>query len=160
MEICFAKQEDLERINELRAQVNLLHVKGKPEVFKPGFPPELRDYVYAIFNDPRKRIVVCKSDKDICAFAVLSHITKPETPFTYGRDYLDIDEFCVNEAYRRQGIGTQLMWFIRDYAKSEGLNRIELNMWEFNENALAFYESVGFVTYRRYMELKPDLPET
>ena len=25
-------------------------------------------------------------------------------------------------------------------------------MWEFNEGALKFYESIGFTTYRRYME--------
>lgn len=31
---------------------------------------------------------------------------------------------------------------------------IELKMWEFNEEALKFYESVGFTTYRRYTELK------
>ena len=155
MEIGFAKREDLERINVLRKQVNDLHVKGKPEIFKPGFPPALRDHVYEIFDDPRKRIVVCRSGEDICAFAVLTHIAKPETPFTYGRDYLDIDEFCVDKACRRRGIGTRMIGFIRDYAKEEGLDRIELNMWEFNRDALAFYESVGFATYRRYMEMKP-----
>ena len=26
-------------------------------------------------------------------------------------------------------------------------------MWEFNRDALAFYEAVGFKTYRRYLEL-------
>ena len=26
-------------------------------------------------------------------------------------------------------------------------------MWEFNQGAIAFYESVGFETYRRYMEI-------
>ena len=30
---------------------------------------------------------------------------------------------------------------------------IELNMWEFNKDALAFYEAVGFSTFRRYMEM-------
>jgi hypothetical protein len=25
-------------------------------------------------------------------------------------------------------------------------------MWEFNDGAMAFYESVGFNTFRRYME--------
>ena len=35
-----------------------------------------------------------------------------------------------------------------------GFDRIELNMWEFNRDALAFYEAAGFVTYRRYLELK------
>jgi GNAT superfamily N-acetyltransferase len=38
-------------------------------------------------------------------------------------------------------------------AKEKGFDRIELNMWEFNRDALAFYESVGFETYRRYMEI-------
>ena len=39
------------------------------------------------------------------------------------------------------------------YAKEKGLHRIELNMWEFNQGALAFYEATGFVTFRRYMEM-------
>lgn len=30
--------------------------------------------------------------------------------------------------------------------------RLELNMWEFNAGALAFYEACGFSTYRRYLE--------
>ena len=69
------------------------------------------------------------------------------------RDYLDIDEFCVDEMYRRTGVGTELIDFVRTYAKESGFDRIELNMWEFNRDALLFYESVGFQTYRRYMEL-------
>ena len=27
------------------------------------------------------------------------------------------------------------------------------NMWEFNQDALAFYEAAGFKTFRRYMEM-------
>lgn len=71
----------------------------------------------------------------------------------FERDHLDIDAFGVDEAFRRQGIGARLIDHIRALAKSEGIGRIELNMWEFNRDALAFYESVGFATYRRYMEL-------
>ena len=150
----FAEYPDLERVNELRIQVNAIHVEGKPEVFKPGFPDELRAYVYEIFRDPAKRVAVCETDGVITAFAVLSHIVKPETPYTFGRDFLDIDEFCVDAGYRRRGIAKELVSFIRDYAVSEGFTRLELNMWEFNTDALAFYESVGFTTYRRYMEMK------
>ena len=69
------------------------------------------------------------------------------------RDFLDIDEFCVDKAYRRQGIASEMISFIRNYAKEKGWNRLELNMWEFNEEALAFYEAMGFKTYRRYMEM-------
>ena len=49
MVIRFAKEDELERINVLRKQVNDLHVEGKPDVFKPGFSEELQNYVYYIF---------------------------------------------------------------------------------------------------------------
>ncbi len=152
MSVRLAKENDLDRVNELRRQVNDLHVKGRPDIFKPGFPKELSDHVYTIRNDPKQRIVVCERDGVISGYAVLNHITRPETPFMTERDYLDIDEFCVDEAYRRTGVGTELMQFIRSYAEELGFSRIELNMWEFNADALAFYEEIGFTTYRRYME--------
>ena len=152
MSVRLAKENDLDRVNELRRQVNDLHVKGRPDIFKPGFPKELSDHIYTIWSDPRQRIVVCERDGVISGYAVLNHITRPETPFMTERDYLDIDEFCVDEAYRRTGVGTELMQFIRSYAEELGFSRIELNMWEFNADALAFYEEIGFTTYRRYME--------
>ncbi|MBQ8093070.1 MAG: GNAT family N-acetyltransferase [Clostridia bacterium] len=153
MIIRFAEREDLAAVNELRRQVNDLHVAGKPDVFKPGFEDSLRDYIFEIQEDPRKKIVVADLDGRICGFAVLNHITRPENPFMFERDYLDIDEFCVDRNCRRQGIGLALIRFIRTYAKENGFTRLELNMWEFNQDALAFYEAAGFTTYRRYMEM-------
>ena len=150
----FAKEHELNRVNELRKQVNDLHVAGKPEIFKPGFPEELREFVHSIWNDPDKAIVVAKREGEICGFAVLHHIVRPETPFMFVRDYLDVDEFGVDEAHRREGVAMEMIAFIRAYAKEAGFSRIELNMWEFNHDALAFYEAVGFTTYRRYMEMQ------
>ena len=153
MQIRFAIETDLESINLLRKQVNDLHVAGKPDVFRPGFPDQLRNFIHVIWNDPEQEIVVAEQDENICGFAVLHHICKPENPFMYERDFLDIDEFCVDEAFRRQGVASAMIGFIRDYAREEGFHRIELNMWEFNQGALAFYEAAGFSTYRRYMEM-------
>lgn len=149
----FAREEDLDRVNELRRQVNDLHVAGKPDVFKPGFCDELRDYIHVIQADPEKGIVVAEQNGQICGFAVLNHIVRPENPFMYERNFLDIDEFCVDKAFRRQGIAGEMIRFIREYAKEKGYRRLELNMWEFNRGALAFYEAAEFRTYRRYMEI-------
>ena len=153
MEIRFANEKDLSRVNELRKQVIDLHVAGKPDVFKPGFNDTLRDYIYVILQDPEQRIVVAEQDGRICGFAVLHHIFKPENPFMYERVFLDIDEFCVDEAYRRQGVASAMVSFIKDWGREQGYHRIELNMWEFNQDALAFYEKSGFTTFRRYMEM-------
>ncbi|MBR4334575.1 MAG: GNAT family N-acetyltransferase [Clostridia bacterium] len=149
----FAKEEELPRINVLRKQVNELHVAGRPDIFKPGFSAELRDYLYTIWNDPKQEIVVDERDGAVCGFAVLNHIVKPENPFMLARDFLDIDEFCVDEACRRQGVAREMVDFIKSYAKEKGFAKIELNMWEFNQGALACYEALGFSTYRRYMEM-------
>lgn len=154
MTIRFAAEEELDRVNELRKQVNDLHVQGKPDAFKPGFSDELRDFIHTIYRDPDKKLLVCERDGAICGFAVLHRVAKPESPFKYGCEYLDVDEFGVDEACRRQGIASEMIRFIRTYAEKEGLDRIELNVWEFNRDALAFYESAGFTTYRRYMEMK------
>lgn len=153
MTIRFAEENELDRINDLRKQVNDVHVEGKPEVFKPGFGEELKDFIKVIWNDPEQSIVVAESEGDICGFAVLHHINKPENPFMYERDFLDIDEFCVEKDHRRQGVASALIEFIKTYAKDQGYKRIELNMWEFNQDALAFYEAAGFETFRRYMEM-------
>ena len=152
--IRFAKENELARVNELRKQVNDLHVEGKPEIFRAGFNDELRDFIYKIWKDPEQKIVVAELNGVVCGFAVLHHIHRPENPFMLERDFMDVDEFCVDKEYRRQGIATKMISFIRNYTKEIGIKRLELNMWEFNQDALAFYEAVGFKTYRRYMEME------
>ncbi len=154
VEVRRAREDELDRVNELRRQVNDLHVAGKPEVFKPGFCDELRDYIRVIWEDPKQEIIVAVSGGKICGFAILNHIVRPENPFMRERDFLDIDEFCVDEPFRRQGVASAMVRYIKDWAAEKGFGRIELNMWEFNRDALAFYESAGFTTYRRYMEMK------
>lgn len=153
MNVRLAEENELGRINELRKQVNDIHVAGKPDVFKAGFSQELQDYVKDIYDDPEQDIAVAEKDGVICGYAVLHHINKPENPFMHERDYLDIDEFGVDEEFRLQGVASAMVSFIREYAVNKGLHRIELNMWEFNGDALAFYETAGFSTYRRYLEM-------
>ena len=62
MEIRFANEDDLDKVNVLRKQVNDLHVAGKPDVFKPGFAKELSEYIKVIWNDPEQKIVVADED--------------------------------------------------------------------------------------------------
>lgn len=156
MNIRFAKESDLQRVNELRAQVSELHAAGKPEVFRPGFCTELQEHVYTLHAAPGHAILVAEGEKGIVGFACTKLVDRPGSPYRLPQRYLDVDEFGVDECVRRQGVGRALFEAVREYAKSLGVSRIELNMWEFNQEALAFYEAIGFSTYRRYMELVVD----
>ena len=156
MNVRFATLADLPRVNELRAQVNTLHVTGKPEVFRPGFSAELQEHVHTLFSAPGHAILVAEGAAGAVGFACMKLVEHPGSPYRLPSRYLDVDEFGVDEANRRQGVGRALFDAVRAYAASQGVSRIELNMWEFNQDALAFYEAIGFTTYRRYMEFHID----
>ena len=149
-----ARREDLPAVNALRRQVNTLHVSGRPDIFKPGFSEELANFLYTIFEDPGHEILVAEEDGKLCGVAILAEIVRPETFFMWERRYIDVDEFCVDEVFHRRGVGRALIEAAKEAARRRGYDRLELNMWEFNEGALAFYEALGFETYRRYMEIK------
>ena len=148
----FAEERDLPRVNEIRRQVNDLHVSGRPDVFKPGFCPEMREHVYEMRRAADSDVIVAERDGVICGMAGVEYLNKPESPYSKARKIYHVIEFGVDEACQRQGVGRELMDFIRADAKARGFSRIELDMWSFNETAQKFYEAIGFRTFRRLME--------
>ena len=62
-------------------------------------------------------------------------------------------EFGVDTHYRRMGVATNIMIICQEESKKKGFTKLELNMWTFNVSAEKFYESLGFKTYRKDMEL-------
>lgn len=99
---------------------------------------------------------MAEAEGKLIGFACLAEIEVAATPYRPARGYLEVDEFGVDEAVHRQGVGRKLFEEIRAFARSRGMNRIELTVWEFNADALKFYESIGFATYRRYLEMTTD----
>lgn len=57
---------------------------------------------------------------------------------------IDIHNFAVDPAYRRQGIGRFLLQAVIDEAKNHGLSRVTLEVRKSNEPAQRLYQSVGF----------------
>lgn len=153
MVIRYAKRDELDRVNELRRVVNDVHVEGRPDIFTPGFCKELHDHVYTMFESEDSDIIVALADDVICGFASVQYILKPKTPFQYERKFYRIEEFCVDEAFRRRGVATAMIDFCKSEAKAKGFERVEIDVWEFNEGARACYEAAGFKVYRRFMEM-------
>ena len=148
----YAKREELESVNKIRRQVNEFHVKGRPDIFREDGWQFIESFVYKRFDEENSGIIVAVIGAEIVGFAVVQYIVKPESPFNKERRYFHIEEFGVEENHRRKGVATAIIDFVKEDARERGFKRIELDMWEFNEGALAFYESVGFKTFRRYME--------
>ncbi len=150
----YAKREDLARVNELRKMVNDLHAENRPDIFRPGFCEEIQEHVYQVFEAQESDVIVACIDGVVCGFAMVEYIDKPQSAYQLARRFYQIHEFGVDSAYRRRGVATALIDFCRSEAKRMHFDRMELDAWAFNEGAIRFYESVGFQTYRRYMESK------
>ena len=153
IEVRPAKRDELERVNELRRMVNDVHVQGRPDIFRPDFCEALERHVYEAFDGDDSDIIVAAVDGVIAGFATVQYIRRPETPYSLARDFYRVEEFGVDTAYRRQGVATALVDYMKRDAREKGFDRVELDAWAFNEGALAFYKSAGFRTYRYYFEM-------
>ena len=142
-------KDDIEKVNILRKQVNDLHVKGEPKIFK-GFTNELKEYVNTFIQDKNKMLLVFEEDGEIISYAMLEILEKPETSYRFAIKFLEIHEICVDLNCRSKGIGQQMMEKIRQIAKEKNLNEIQLDCWSFNHKALKFYEKQEFKRYREY----------
>ena len=147
-----AEMKDLDAVNELRRQVNELHVQGRPEIFKPGFGPELRDHALIYLTSENNEIFVDEEDGRLAGMIMVDYFSKPETPYSMARDFCHIAEICVDSDHRRQGVAHRLMERVKEEAKKRGMTRIELDVWAFND-AIRFYEAEGFRTFRTFFEM-------
>ncbi len=55
-------------------------------------------------------------------------------------------------SYRKKGYGDKLMHFIERTAKELGLKRIELGVFDFNENAIKFYQKLGYLPFYEFKD--------
>lgn len=130
--IRFAKEDELEQVNVIRKQVHKLHADGRADFFKPGGWDSIKDIVKDRFVSDDSNVIVACNNSRITGFAIIQYIHRNETPFRPSHEFVHIEEFCVDSKYRRQGIGTLIIGFIKNDALERGINKLELNMWEFN----------------------------
>lgn len=58
------------------------------------------------------------------------------------RKYGYIHDFSERKAIQKQGVGGLLFTSCSEWAKAKGATSIELNVWEFNTNTIAFYMNI------------------
>ena len=152
MEIRRATENDLPGLDKLLMQVCLVHHKGRPDLFKAGFGSEIRDFAKVIMDGENSDIIVAERDGIICGMVCVDYVNKPETPYSKARNFYHVQEIAVDTNHRRQGVAKELLEFMIADAKKRNLGKIELDVWEFNDSAIEFYQAVGFRQTRRWME--------
>lgn len=155
MSIRIAEDKDLERIKALLLQVNNVHAEGRPDIFIKDCMKYTDKEILAQLHDSTKIIFVYTDDKDVVlgyAFCQIKEYKNVNNIHPHKSLY--IDDLCVDEKYRGQHIGKSLLKHVEEYAKNNQYFSIELNVWECNASAKAFYEAMGMKVLKIGMEKK------
>lgn len=120
------------------------HQKGRPDVFRNLSDEKLKEEL--IENFEKLNILVILDNDAIVGY--LAYKFKG----THSKK-IDVDQLIITEKYRGKGLGNRLIDEAKHIAINNNCDRIELNCWLFNENALAMYEHIGFKRQRIIYEL-------
>ena len=147
-----AAERDLPRVGDLLLQVNEVHHKIRPDLFKTGSRKYNDAELRSILGNPETPVFVCEAEGEVCGYAFCVLVNPKTDCNLVPVKTLYLDDLCVDEAARGRGIGTALYRFVLDYAKQIGCHNVTLNVWSCNPGAMAFYEKLGLVPYKVGME--------
>ncbi len=147
-----AEKKDIPGLINLLYQADAVHNGIRPDLFKSNTPKYDEQDLEHILEEDNKPIFVYDDGKIVghafCQITeVRSHRLLQDIKTLY------IDDICVDEAARGKHVGKALYEFVRDYAKSIGCYNITLNVWEGNDPAQHFYQSMGMQVQKTGMEI-------
>lgn len=148
-----ADERDIPCLLKLLLQVDMVHHEGRPDLFKGPATKYNEDELKALLKDPKMHIFVCVNDRDEAvghAFCIDKTVLGDNVLTEIKTLY--IDDICVLEDYRGQGVGKALYDHVKSFAAENGFYNMTLNVWCCNPTAVKFYESLGMQKQKIGME--------
>ncbi len=147
-----ATQNDYDGISEVFEEVDSLHRKALPHIFRePDGWARTEEFVFSIISDENAALFVAETNDQIIGLVHVLIRKTPPIPIMVPRRYAVLENLAVRNGYRHLGVGTSLLERAHQWALGNELNQIESNVWEFNEEAIAFYRKQGYATSRRWI---------
>ncbi|MEE0700110.1 MAG: GNAT family N-acetyltransferase [Bacilli bacterium] len=115
------------------------HQNGRPDVFSNLSDDSLKKDL--IDNLSKFTILILLDKEEIVGYLAYNIKEKHSKK-------IHIDQLIVTEKSRGHGYGKLLMNELIKIGKENNCERVELDCWTFNENALAMYEHIGFKKQR------------
>lgn len=147
-----ATLNDYESINRLKNQVHNYHFLRRPDYFTQSDHPLTKAYFNTLIHSEQYNIFIIELFKEIVVYAITCIVSFDTNPLIADHKRLFIEDVCVNEKNRNKGIGTYLFKTIEEFCRAEQINYIELDVWNFNEEAIKFYRKIGMIPVSQRFE--------
>ncbi len=150
--IRLATLDDYPGFARVAREVQEHHVAAVPTVFRSVAVAVPEEYFAQLVTDDDADVIVAEFAGEIAGYAVLLH-RRAARDLLVPRAYAFIENFGVAAAHRREGIGRRLTQACIARAKERGATSLELDCWEANQEAIAFYTSIGMHVTRRWFAM-------
>jgi len=135
--------------------VDSLHRENLPHIFKKTDDPVRKlDYFTGLISDENAGLFVAETEGIIVGFVHALVKDAPDIPIFVPRYFTVVDNIVVKPGFQNHGIGELLMDKMQVWSIAKGATSIELNVYEFNSNAISFYARCGYKTLSRKMNKK------
>ena len=143
MDIRLAVTADIPRLIDLLQQVCQVHHQIRPELFRSGAQKYDRAALAQLLEQKDCPIFVAERDGVAAGYCFCQLRSFDGSGACTKRRELYIDDLCVDQQLRGQGIADALYRHACAYAKVVGCSFVTLNVWCGNHRAMAFYEKSG-----------------
>lgn len=152
MTIRFAQPRDIPGMIDLLRQVGQVHHEIRPDLFRAGAQKYDEAALELLLQDPNRPIFIAEAEGKVAGycFCILEEVQGD--PVLSDTKTLYIDDLCVDETCRGQGVATKLYDRVCAFGRSVGCRSVTLNVWCGNDTAMAFYNSRDMKPRKIYME--------
>lgn len=151
MNIRFAQTRDIPGMIGLLKQVGEVHHQLRPDLFRAGAQKYDEAALERLLADSSRPIFIADREGSVAGYCFCILQVTENDPVLRDRKVLYIDDLCVEETLRGQGIATKLYDHAVAYARSLGCDAVTLNVW-YGNGAQKFYEKSGMQFQKIGME--------
>lgn len=145
---------DFNAVNAIVKEGQDEHSNALPHIFSTVEKVMPESYFLELIEDSNTDILVAKLNEEVVGFAVMELNESPPFQSLTPRTFAYMNDFGVKSICHRKGAGRLLFKACIEWSQHKGASSLELNVWEFNKKAIAFYESFGLESVSRKMSLR------
>lgn len=144
VKIRLASAEDLDAICQLAEQSLRLHYQHAPHVFAPPLGIERdREFWLSLIQANYAYFGLAEQEQQLLGFC-FARLLPAGLSFLRNRLLCHISTVVVDSQAQRQGIGASLVQAVERWAKQQRAAEVRLEVFDFNDAALALYAKQGF----------------
>jgi GNAT superfamily N-acetyltransferase len=149
-----ANLADYRDINSLYTEELAYHITLLPDIFKMADPVMTEAWYQDQLDNENVVIFIAEVKGSVVGALQVMLRHNQNDPIFKTRHYTHIEELIVAKSHRGLGVGRRLLESAQAWAKARGATAIDLWVWTENQDAIDFYNHLGYKVVRHAMQLK------